>query len=140
MTVYRKHLDWERTSGFVIALADDWVVIHELDGVYLDDVVLLRLDLVTKVAAHRDKEEAYVRRAVRGLGDPIETFECAADVTVAELLKTVAERADLVGVHLESRMGDWVNFGKVRRIGKKRLDLQFIGRDGDWVEDVDAWS
>jgi len=138
VTVRRKRLDWDLTSGFVLAVLDEWVVLHDLDGVHLDEVVLLRLDLVTKVEPHQD--DAYVRRAVEGLGQPIETFECATDASVADLLTLVGQRTQLVGVHLESPAGDWINFGKIHRVGKRRVDLQFIGRDGVWVDFVDAWK
>lgn len=138
VTVRRKHLDWNTTHGFVIALTDSWVVMHALDGAYLEAVVLLRSDAITKVETHADAE--YVVRAVTGLGTPVAQFDAAPDADVAVLLRSVVERADIVGVHLESHKGDWVNYGKVHRIGKKRADLQFIGRDGDWADYIDAWK
>lgn len=137
--VRRDKLDWDETTGFVVALTDDWVVLHNLDGVYLDEVVLLRLDLVTKIERSFFGDE-YVLRAVNALGNPIESFGCAADASAADLLRIVEERAELVGVHLEGPDGDWINVGKIHRIGKNRLDLQFIGRDGVWVEFVEAWK
>lgn len=137
-TVRRTKLDWDETTGFVLALTDDWVVLHQVDGVYLDEVVLLRLDLVTKVELEAF-DDAYIRRAVDGIGEPIEIFDCPTDASVGDLLRIVAQRADLVGVHLESPEGDWINVGRIHRVGKKRLDLQFIGRDGVWVDFVDAW-
>ena len=138
VTVTREDLDAYETSGFVIALTNDWVVLHALDGAYLDGVTLLRLDLVTNVRAHQD--EAYVTRATDGLGVPLASFECEPDATVAELLEGVSTRGEIVGVDLESRDGDWVNYGKIHHIGKHRVDLQYIGRGGDWMDFVDAWK
>ncbi|MCL3838196.1 hypothetical protein [Aeromicrobium duanguangcaii] len=142
VTVRRNRLDCHEDTGFVLALTDDWVVLHALDGVYLDDVVLLRLDLVTKVDPGWDGDgfgESYLRRAVAGSGVPLESFECPDDASVSDLLRIVDQRAQLVGVHLESPVGDWINVGTIHRIGTKRLDLQFIGRDGVWVDFVEAW-
>ena len=138
MTVRRKRLDVHETNGFVIALTDEWVVLHELDGVYLEAVVLLRLDQVTKVEPHQD--EAFVMRAFAGLGVPLEDFLCPPTARVGDLLKIASERGRVIGVHLETPKGDWINFGLLHRIGKKRADLQFVGRDGDWVEFSEAWK
>lgn len=139
VTVRRSRLDSDCDTGFVLALTDEWVVLHRLDGVYLDDVVLLRLDLVTKVEAEAFRD-SYLGRAVSGIGKPIETFDCPADASVGDLLRIVDQRAQLVGVHLESPDGDWINYGKIHRVGKNRLDLQFIGRDGVWTDYADAWE
>lgn len=139
VTIRRKHLDVDETSGFVVAVLDDWVVAQDLsDAVHLDATVLLRLDSVTKVEPHQD--QAYVSRAVAGLGEPITEFQCSPDATTGDLLRVIAESTELVGAHLESPDGDWINFGKIHRIGNKRLDLQFIGRDGVWVDFVEAWK
>ncbi|QLQ09985.1 MAG: hypothetical protein HZY75_05820 [Nocardioidaceae bacterium] len=138
VTVTRRGLACDETSGFVIALSHDWVVLHTLDGAYLDAVTMLRLDLVTKVRTHSD--EAYILRATEGLGVPLGSFECDPDAAVGELLDLASQRDEIIGAHLESRDGDWVNFGRIHHIGKNRLDLQFIGRDGDWVDFVEAWK
>lgn len=139
VTVRRKRLDKDTVHGFVIALTDSWVVLHERDGIYLEKVVILRLDLVTKVERLRGKEKAYILRGVQALGVPLERFPCAAHATVGDLLSAVDQRADLVGAHVESPKEDWINFGKIRRIGAKRLDLQFVGRDGDWLDYAHSW-
>lgn len=139
VTIWRKHLDADRTSGFVIAVLDDWVVLQDLyEAVYLDDVVLLRLDYVTKVEAHQDR--AYVSRAVAGLGESLQEFECALDATINDLLGIVAERSDLVCIHLENKKNYWFAIGKILAIGRNRLDLHYIGRDGVWCGFVDAWK
>lgn len=137
--IVRKHLDESETPGFVIAVLEDWVVIQDfIGGAHLDDVVLLRLDKVTKVQAHGDSE--YLVRAVAGLGVPFATFECAPDASVRDLLRIVDARAEFVAVRLETSKDYWFNIGKIKRIGKRRLDLHFVGRDGVWVDFVEAWK
>lgn len=122
-----------------MALADEWVAVHDfLEGPHLDDLVLLRLDHVTKVRPHPD--DPYVSRAVAGLGVPVREFECAADSTAGDLLRSIAEMAELVAVHMECWEGEPLYVGKIRRVGKKRVDLHFVGRDGVWVDFVDAWK
>lgn len=141
VTIRRERLDIDATSGFIVAITEDWVVMQDLtQGVYLDDFVALRLDLVTRVESFRAKEKKYVIRAVAGLGVPVRDFECASDASIGDLLAIADTLVEIVGVHVESpKGGDWINFGKIHRIGKKRLDLQFIGRDGDWVDYTDRW-
>lgn len=139
VTVVRKYLDESETSGFVIAVLDDWVVLQDyIGGAHLDAVVLLRLDQVTSVKMHADTD--YLMRAVAGLGVPLETFDCPSDGSVGELLRVIAARAELAAVRLETPKGEWFNIGKIKRIGGKRLDLHFIGRDGVWVDFVEAWK
>jgi len=137
VTVHRKHLNDDRTRGLVVAVVDEWVVLHELiDGPYLDDVVFLRLDHVTKVRRH--SSEDYLTRAMAGLGEPLAEFECVSDATAGDLLRIVDARAELVCVYGETRKDYWLVLGKIHRIGRKRLDLHFIGRDGVWVDFLDA--
>lgn len=124
--------------GFVVAVTDEWVVLQDLDDVHLDTVVLLRLDHVTKVERHDN--HAYVSRAVAGLGVPLAEFVCPSDVTTGDLLRLVVERAELVCVYLETRDDYWLLIGRVLRIGKRRLHLHFIGRDGVWSDFTESWK
>ena len=41
-------------------------------------------------------------------------------------------------VNGETRQDYWLCLGSIHRVGRKRLDLHFIGRDGVWVDFVDA--
>lgn len=139
VTIHRKDVDLELTHGFVLARSADWVVLHELeDTVYLDGFVVLRLDQVSKVT--RGKDTPYVRRAVDGLGLSVHEFECAPDAGVRDLILLAAQRVELIGIRMEEWEGEPLFIGKVRRVGRKKLDLQFIGSDGMWVDDVDAWK
>lgn len=139
VTVGRKDLEFDRTSGFVVAVLHDWVVLQDLaDAVHLDDVVLLRLDGVTKVKRHQDAK--YVARAVAELGEALAEFDCPADATTADLLRAISTRADLVAIILETPDDFWFNIGRIQRVGNKRLDLHYIARDGVWADFVDAWK
>jgi len=138
VTVHRKHLEFDTHSGFVIAVADDWIVLQDLAESQLDAVVLLRLDLVTKVERHENRE--FVSRVVAGSGVPLAEFDCPRDVSTRDLLRLVDARAELVCIYLETRNDYWLNIGKVLRIGEKRVDLHFIGRDGVWANFVESWK
>lgn len=136
--LHRPEWDDADIYGYPVALTQDWAVLNELaDGVYLDGLALVRLDDVTRVRF--DTDAAYVGRAVEALGRPVETFECPAEISTQDLLKLVATKADLVGVSMERWEDEPLFIGKILRVGKKRLDLHFIGSDGVWVDVVDRW-
>ena len=139
VTVLRKHLDQNRTSGFVVAVTDNWVVLQDLeDAVYLDALVFLRLDHVTKVTLHDN--DVYVSRAVAGLGVLLADFTCPRGATTGDLLRLADQRASLVCIYIETRRDYDLLIGEVIRIGPKRLDLHFIGRDGVWTDFIDSWK
>lgn len=139
VTIRRKGLDADEISGFVVAVIDEWVVLQDLvEAAYLDRVILLRIDYVTKVM--RDDNSAYVSRAVAGLGVPLEEFVCPSNASVGELLRLVDDRAELVCVYLETREDYWLALGKILRIGPKRLDLHYVGRDVVWADFVERWK
>lgn len=139
VTIHRKHLDADVTSGFVLTVLEEWVVIQDLlVGAHLDAVVLLRLDQVTKVKKHDNC--AFVRRAVAGHGVRPAGFECPQDATTGDLLRLADTRSDLICTYLETRDSYWLNIGKVLRIGNKRLDLHFIGKDGVWADFAESWK
>lgn len=139
VTIHRKHLDADRTDGYVLAVTDTWVALQDLaETVCLDAVVLLRLDHVTKVERHENY--AYVNRAVAGLGEPLAEFVCPSEATTGDLLRVIDQRTELAWIYLESRDDYWSLVGKILDIGEKRLHLHFIGRDGVWSDFTELWK
>lgn len=137
--IVRESVDFSPTYGFVAALTDGWVVVNELaDGVYLDGLVFIRLDLVSHVRF--DKASEYVRRALKGLGDSRDEFACAPDTTLQDLIRMASQQAELLAVRMENWDHEPMFVGKVRRVGKKKLDLQFVASDGLWDDDSDRWK
>lgn len=139
VTIRRKHVDLDTTSGFVVAITDQWIVLQDLvESVYLDAVAFLRLDHVTRVMVHEN--HSYVGRAVAGLGVPLVEFDCPPHSTVGDLLRSVEQRAELVCIYLETRDDYRLLIGRILRIGEKRPDLHFIGRDGLWSRFAESWK
>jgi len=84
VTVVRAGLDVSRTSGFVVGLSTKWVVLHELaDGVYLDGIVMLRRDLITRA----ERDSGYLARASEELRQRPRHSTWALDATTADLLR-----------------------------------------------------
>lgn len=101
-------------------------------GFHLDDIVLLRLDHIKNVKFHPNRD--FVSRVVAALGVPIKEFERAPDGTTSDLLRTVAERAELVCLYQESREFHWFQIGMIQKVGSKRLEMHGIEDDGTWYE------
>ncbi|GAA1726359.1 hypothetical protein [Aeromicrobium alkaliterrae] len=136
--VLRREVDAYRTEGIVIGLTSTWVVVLDLvDGVYPDGVVMLRLDLLRKV--ERSHKSDYIERAHADLGVAPVPFGCQRDDTTRELLQAVEARGGLMNVHLELWNDGAMYLGKIRRVGQKRLDLQFINPNGVWDDWSDRW-
>lgn len=127
------------TDGFVIAMAWDWVVMHSLnEGVYLDDIVMLRVEDISR-AWFRD-DDAYHHRAIAALGQDIASFDCDADVSASELLEAAAARADIFAVHFEVLREEPLAVGRLVEQRRKSFYMHYVGRDGGWAEDVERWK
>lgn len=125
--------------GIVVGQTDEWAVLHALaEGVYLDDLVLLRLDHIKRVKRHPNR--TLINRAIEGLGDPVETLECAPTANTHDLLALVAERQGLVSVHHHQSLEDhrWSEIGMIREVGRQRVLFHAIKDDGTWADEPGA--
>lgn len=138
-TAVRDGFEISMTDGLVIGLTDDWVVMHTLDaGVYLDEVVMPRIEDISRVWFRDD--DAYHHRAMTGLSESVASFDCAANVSAAPLIKAASEMADIFAVHLEVLDGEPLCVGRLNRLGEKSFDMHYVGRDGVWAHGVDRWK
>ena len=136
VTVVRDAFEITMTDGFVIALTDDWLVMHALDdGVYLDDIVMLQLQDVSRVWFRDDN--SYHHRAIEGLGQSIAVFECEHMASASELLNAASAMADIFAIHLEALDREPLFIGRLVKLRKKSFDLRYVGRDGVWRDHVD---
>lgn len=136
--VIRADRDSYRDEGYVIGLTSEWVVLHSLDAAHLDAVVLLRLDLVTSAEPLHAAE--FVQRAQQSLGTLPASFDCEPTDTTVGLLRRVDAAAGLICIRLELWDDFSLYIGKVRRIGRKRLDLQAISAQGTWDDHSNRWT
>ncbi|MFW6775209.1 hypothetical protein ACOACO_13065 [Nocardioides sp. CPCC 205120] len=138
VTVVRDQFEADQIDGFVIALTDDWVVLHALaDGVHLDDIAMLRLRDVSRIWFRDD--DPYHHRAITALNGPVASFDCAPDVGTVELLTAAAATADIFAIHLEVLEGEPLAIGRLLDHGKKRFTLHYVGRDGEWARASERW-
>lgn len=138
-TLVRDEFESKMTDGFVIALAEDWVVVHALgDGVHLEEIVMLRIKDVSSVRWRDD--DPYHRRAIAALDRRVASFDCRGDVTARELISAAAGRADIFGIHFEVLDQEPLCVGRLVEPRKKSFDMHYVGRDGVWAEMTELWK
>lgn len=135
--IWREKYDTAYHDGFVIGMPGKWVVLHIIrDGVYLDDLVLMRLRGITGVL---DGHSDYLERAMHGLDQTPASFECSPDATTRDLVKLAADRHPLSAFCLGDQGEEQLMVGVLIKAGKKRLRHRFIGLDGEWDVEIDRW-
>ena len=109
------------------------MVVHSLtEGYFLDEVALHRLEDVERV--DKDPVPDFTRRVVAGLGVPVAAFEAAARATAGVLLRSVADRGQLVMLHQRVAPDHLhVEVGTILSVGKKHLVLHAMQGDGTWA-------
>ena len=136
--VWRDAYDTASTDGFILALIDDWVVMHVVaDGAYLDDVQMMRLrDISTVIDGHND----YIDRALRGLDRPVARIELHNDATVRDLLLAAADLHPLIAFSLGDEGEEQLMVGRLVAANRHRVRLRFLAPDGTWADEVDRWG
>lgn len=138
-TAVRDGFEISMTDGFVIALTNDWVVMHTLDAlVYLDDIVMLRIEDVSRVLFRDD--DAFHHRAIAGLGENVASFDCDATVSACDLIKAAASRADIFATYFETLDAEPLCIGRLVKLRNKSFDMHYVGRDGVWADELERWK
>lgn len=134
-SLMRDAFDETFIDGFVIGLSDDWIILHVLNnGVYLDDLVFLRLQDVSRVRFRDD--DPYHYRAIADLGKDVAELDYDGPFTPVDLLREASRRADIFAVYAEVLVDD-LFIGTPVDFRKKSLDFHYVGRDGVWAREVD---
>lgn len=138
-TAVRGAFEIAMTDGYVIALTNDWVVMHTLDaGIYLDEIVMLRIEDVAQVWFRDD--DAYHRRATAALGESVASFDCNANASAADLIEAASAWADIFATHFEVLDGEPFFIGRLIKLRNKSFDMHYLGRDGVWAREVERWK
>lgn len=138
-TAVRDDFEDRLTDGFVIALTDDWVVLHTLsDGVHLDDVTMLRLEDVSRVWWRND--DAYHHRAIAAFAQEIASFDCNLDVTASDLVSAATTRANIFAISFERLDQQPLCVGRLVSRRTNSFVMHFVGRDGVWAETTERWK
>lgn len=127
----------EWMSGFVVSVGEQWMVIQGLtDGVYIDGLEAWRIADVVHVEA--DREGGYIERAVAELGGrPSVDFELPEEAGTQDVLRAVANYANVIGVYCEPI--DSSEIGHLVRLGARKFELQVVDSRGVWADRPIRW-
>ncbi|RBY88029.1 hypothetical protein DQ244_15805 [Blastococcus sp. TBT05-19] len=130
----------DELDGFVMGTGRAWVLLALLDpGVHLNGYVALRLADVSDVEV-RGGLDTFVGRALAARGEwpPV-----GADVdleSAGELIRTAADVAPLVTLHLEEDDPTECFVGRPVRFTSRSVHLLFITPEAEWDGTSDEWS
>jgi hypothetical protein len=129
----RLHRSEERADtldGFVVGVARDWALLHQLIDVRLDGWTAVRLDTVATV----DRDAAPGALAIRVLNVRGQRpTAIAVDLTSAEtVLRTMASALPLISLQREALHPGESVIGTPHRFSKKRIHLRDITTQATW--------
>lgn len=123
--------------GFILSLSDHWVALQVLaDGVYVDGVVLLR---VQDISAVRDAHSAYVARALERLEQSSALFAIPTGADARDLVVLAAELHPFSAFALADDGDEALMIGRLVKAGRRRARHRFIEADGTWADADDRW-
>jgi hypothetical protein len=130
----------DKLDGFVVGLGQAWVLLAVLDhSIYLNGYAALRLGDVSRVAL-RGGPDSFVGRALAARGEwpPV-----SVDVdlgSVAELVRTAAEVATLVTLHIEEDDPTVCFIGRPVRFTSRSVRLLEITPQAEWEDRPNKWA
>jgi hypothetical protein len=130
----------DKIDGFVVGLGREWALLAVLDpNVHHNGYVALRLRHVSKIK-RRGGPETFVGRAVAARGHwPPVVVDVDLD-SVADLIRTAAEVAPLVTLHIEQDDPDVCFIGRPLRYTRRSVHLLEITPQADWKADLSKWA
>ncbi|MCO7237824.1 hypothetical protein [Aeromicrobium sp. CnD17-E] len=124
--------------GFVLSLSGGWVALQVLaDGVYVDGVVLLR---VQDISAVRDAHSTYVARALERLEQTLASFAIPTGADARDLLILAAGLHPFSAFAVEDDGDEALMIGRLLKAGRKQARHRFIDADGTWADADDRWK
>jgi hypothetical protein len=130
----------DKIEGFVVGIGQTWVLLADLDPrVHLNGYVALRVDDVLKVQ-RRGGPDTFVGRTLSARGEwPPVSVDVDLD-TVAALVRTAAEVAPLVTLHIEEEDPTVCFIGHPMRISRKAVHLLETNPQAEWRDHPTKWS
>lgn len=119
-------------DGFVVGIGEKWVLLAELDpNIDLNGFCAVRRADITKVSV-RGGSDSFVPRALQARGQwPPQPAAVNLD-DVSELIRTAADLAPLVTLHIEADNPDVCFIGRPARVTIRNLHLLDIDPQAQW--------
>jgi hypothetical protein len=127
--IKRKHFD-SSSTGFVIDISEKWLLLHVVNGDFLqfNGYEALRLGDISIAA----KKDGWVTRARESLGlQPV----LQPDVLLVDLpglLSSVNSHFPVLGIEREGVAPDALYIGRIEKLRKKTVSLRGLGVEAQW--------
>jgi hypothetical protein len=130
----------DKLDGFVVGVGQAWVLLALLDpNINLNGYVAVRLADVSKVEP-RGGPDTFVGRALSARGEwPPMSVDMDLD-SVGELIRTAAEVAPLVTLHIEEDDPTLCFIGRPVRFTSRSVHLHGITPEAEWEDSPDVWA
>ena len=133
MLVRRNLWKADHLEGFVVAVAEEWALLHLVYDVGLNGWSAFRLDTVRDVEPQG--ENAFITRALRWAGE--EPADPDLDTaTVTTLLSSAAGRFPLITAYTEAADPGVCAIGRPQRIGARSVTFLDIGSEATWASET----
>jgi hypothetical protein len=127
--------DWDaRHDGYVVALSDDWVLLHAIDAnINLNGYTALPLTSIGSAQAISDAA-SFGPRSLRARGLlPVAEPRVRID-SLRDVLETVHPTYLLVTIHIEAIDPDVAYIGRVRQLSDEEFALEQVTPAGRWSD------
>jgi hypothetical protein len=130
----------DKLDGFVVGIGQAWVLLALLDhNIYLNGYAALRLSDVSKVE-RRGGPDSFMGRALAARGEwPPVGVDVDLD-SVGELIRTAAEVAPLVTLHIEEDDPTVCFIGRPVRFTGRSVHLREITSQAEWEKRPTKWA
>ncbi|MBO9532585.1 MAG: hypothetical protein J7513_06410 [Solirubrobacteraceae bacterium] len=135
VVVRRTFEEAEPITGYVVALGDDWVVLHATYDLRLTGWTALRIDTIDRVRTA--KHPGTYDRAMEFWGE--HPHSPGIDpASTQSVLRTAGKLYPLIVVHLEEERPGVAYVGMVERVGGKRLRFRYLSTTAEWDPPTDG--
>lgn len=132
VSIWREDIDPQAITGYVVDLSPDFVVIHNRsDYIVLDGYSILRVRDITGVD-DKPKRGSFWMEALKLRGQkPRRPVGVCLDNT-ASILESVNKHYSLLAVHREGIRNDECAIGRIEKLTKKTVILQWLNPSAQW--------
>ena len=130
----------DKLDGFVVGLGQGWVLLAVLDhNIYLNGFAAVRVADVKKVN-RRGGPDSFVGKALTARGEWPPTGANVDLDDLAELVRSAAEVAPLVTLHLEAEDPTVCFIGRPVRLTSRSVHLVQITPEAEWDNEPTKWQ
>lgn len=136
--LHRSIADTEPLCGFIVAVGERWVLLHEVsDHLFMNGYVAVRTSDITGVAQLPDD---FVERALEAFGETPENLLGVDVDSDVGLVHTMADKLGLISVYVERDDPDVCFIGQPANVTATRIVLRSVTPAAEWEDETTAYA